>query len=250
MIVMFYNFFDNKANMKPATLLSFMQMMDNYEHKINELPALTRARIFNFNYPLSSNINREEFEIKILKHFIMRRIGFETFLAFQLALDDKLNIIMPTYNIMIDNLYYNNNLFNVTESETDIYSGDTVNTNTSSNQSNSTTATSTESSTETEVDNRNSDTPQNEIQDVKDGKYVSDYTYNTSNATSEDSGNTSNTSTSSDTSRSSTEDDNTREITRERFITGSELLKINSEMINIYKMIFDELNILFYGIVE
>lgn len=247
---MFYNFFDNKANMKPATLLSFMQMMDNYEHKINELPALTRARIFNFNYPLSVNINREEFEIKILKHFIMRRIGFETFLAFQLALDDKLNIIMPTFNIMIDNLYYNNNLFNVTESETDIYSGDTVNTNTSSNQSNSSTTTSTESSTETEVDNRNSDTPQNEIQDVKDGKYVSDYTYNTSNATSEDSANTTNTSTSSELSRSSSEDDNTREITRERFITGSELLTINKEMINIYKMIFDELNILFYGIVE
>ena len=59
-----------------------------------------RSDIFDFNYPLpnDSSDKKIELETKILKHYYMYEIGFDTFGRFKLALDEKLNLIIPYYN--------------------------------------------------------------------------------------------------------------------------------------------------------
>jgi hypothetical protein len=102
-------------NPKPPTLYAIMNSIANYDAeektKIRNLAKATHEKIFDFEYPLSSKVNKEDFECQILNHFIMRRIGQETFTAFQLFLENKLNEILPYYNIMFDSLV-DYNLFN------------------------------------------------------------------------------------------------------------------------------------------
>lgn len=58
----------------------------------------SRAKIFNFPFPIFDEEYRPVIETKILKHFYTREIGFETVGLWQLKLDTKLNEIMPYYN--------------------------------------------------------------------------------------------------------------------------------------------------------
>ena len=234
---MFFNIFDNKANMKPLTLLSVLQMYDTsagLTSKISALPGLYHEEIFDFNYPLTTNINKDDFEIKILKHFILRRIGFETIQAFKLMLDDKLNTIMPKYNIMFDNYYHNLNLYSKTDTEVEDYEASGSNSGTNSNN---TTNSSTNSSTS---DNRMSDTPQNAIADVRSGTYVSEYSYNV------DSGTNSDTSVSSGTNTNQSEDEYTRTRHNTTNIYGKDILEITQNIENVYELIFSDLDELFY----
>ncbi len=257
---MFYNFFDNKANMKPLTILSILQMLDyanNNKTKISNLASTYHSNIFDFTYPLTSNLDKSEFEIKILKHYLNRRIGFETIQSFKIALDDKLNTIMPYYNILIDNIYFNNNLYSKTEVTTDVFSldGTSVNTGSSSNSTSSSTCEehSDESKSTNTTDSRQSDTPQNSISDVVSGTYLSNYELDsvTSHTTNSGDSSGSDTSTSNGTSTSSTsnEEDSTRTTTSNTIIYGSDLLAISKEIINIYNLIYKELDELFYGLI-
>ena len=97
-------------NDKPPTLYAILNSIVNYDKvsdeqvKIKNLTREGRYKIFDFYYPLSSKVNKEEFEINILNHFIMRRIGYETFTSWQIALNSKLNEIMPKYNKILDAL--------------------------------------------------------------------------------------------------------------------------------------------------
>lgn len=234
---MFYNIFMNKANMKPLTLLSVLQMFDSsagLNSKINTLPSLYHEEIFDFNYPLSTNVNKDDFEIRILKHFILRRIGFETIQAFKLMLDDKLNTIMPRYNIMFDNYYHNLNLYSKTDIEVEEYEASGSNSGTNSNN---TTNSSTNSSTS---DNRMSDTPQNSIVDVQSGTYLSEYSYNV------DSGTNSETNVSSGTNSSQSEDEYTRTRNNTTNLYGKDILEITQNIENVYELIFNDLDELFY----
>ena len=43
---------------------------------------------------LFQRIDKDKFEIQILNHFLMRRIGSDTVTAFQIKLEDKLNSIL------------------------------------------------------------------------------------------------------------------------------------------------------------
>ena len=91
---------------EPPTIYSILNSYVNFSketpEKIKNLAKTGRAVIFDFDYPLTSNIDKESFECMILNHFLMRRIGYETFTAFNIALNVKLNEIMPTYNIMYE----------------------------------------------------------------------------------------------------------------------------------------------------
>ena len=144
-------------NTKPPTLYALMNSIANYDveekTKIRDLAKATHEKIFDFDYPLSSKVNKEEFECQILNHFIMRRIGFETFTAFQLYLENKLNEILPYYNIMFDSLA-DYNLFN---------DGETITRNRTDNGNSN-------------VETRMSEYPLNELDDLTDGKYVSTQT--------------------------------------------------------------------------
>ena len=98
----------HNINTEPPTLYSLMNSIVNYNNpnpvKISELSKNARTTIFNFDYPLSSNVTKEEFEVMILNKFMQRRIGYQTFTSWQLQLNVKLNEIMPLYNKLFDSL--------------------------------------------------------------------------------------------------------------------------------------------------
>ena len=160
---------DMVMNPIPPTLYSILNSIANYDAtektKIRDLARVTHDKVFDFDYELSSAINKDEFEIEILNHYMMRRIGFETFTAFQLYLENKLKEILPYYNLMLD-AFKDFNLFNngevITRSKTD--SRDTRGTSSSDGE------------------NRLSEYPLNELDDLRDGKYVSTQNTSTVNA--------------------------------------------------------------------
>ena len=212
----------------PPTLYRILNSLVNFDAeeqtKIKDLAAAGREDIFDFDYPLTTNIDKEDFECMILNHFLMRRIGYDTVNAFKIALNVKLNEIMPIYNKMFDMLQ-GWNLFN---------DGEVMNRtlqDSGSNSLNNMTSTSNTS------DRRYSDTPQNNLGDVRSGSYVSDYNYD------QDSGSVSSSTAGTD-SRYTLEN-----ITR----SPSDKIKIYKEFIenkkSIYTMIFEDLDVLFYGLV-
>lgn len=229
---MFYPFIPT-TNEKPVTIYSILNSYLNYDNpnpiKIPNLASEGRSIIFDFDYPLSNAITKEEFETQILNHYMMRRIGFETVTAFKIALSAKLYEIMPLYNKLFDSLE-NWNIFNDGEVVNRSYSSDSTNTSNIG-----TNGTSNSSS-----DRRYSETPQSNLQDVRDGSYVSEYNYDTDlNSTS--------------TNTNSNGVNNIRDL---ESISRSPSDKINiyKELLDsrnsIMKSIYKELDNLFYGIIS
>lgn len=223
----------------PPTIYSILNSICNFDEadktKIKDLARNGRIKIFDFNYPLSYKVKKDEFETMILNKFLMRRIGYETVTAFKIALEVKLNEIMPMYNKMFDmldgwNLFEDGEHISRTTSD--------AGTNSINNMS----STSSTTSTSNVSDRRYSDTPQDQLADVRDGKYITDYNYDTDNGSSTDSGSASSTTTGSD-SRNTIEN-----ITR----TPSDKMKIYKEFIenkkSILTMIYEDLEELFYGL--
>ena len=222
-------------NMKPPTVYAILESICNYDKdesertRIRDLAKVGRTKIFDFDYPLTDNIDREKFETMILNHYIYRRIGFQTITAWKIQLETKLNEIMPLYNMMFDSIQ-GWNLFRdggvITHDATNDGSA-----NSSSKQTNK---------SNTISDSRNSDLPQSKIQDVQDGSYLSDYSYNTGNDNSESNG---------------TSESNNKNIMHVTTTTipdnRVELYKaFQSGIKNIYSMIFKELDELFYDIIN
>jgi hypothetical protein len=229
---LFYPFIPT-TNEKPVTIYSILNSYLNYQNpdpvKITNLAKQGRGVIFDFDYPLSNAISKEEFETQILNHYMMRRIGFETVTAFKIALSSKLFEIMPIYNKLFDSLQ-NWNILNDGEVVHRTYDSDSTNSSTadSSGESNSSS------------DRRYSETPQGNLEDVRDGSYVSEYNYDTDIN-----------STSSNTSSSGTNNINDVEnITR----SPADKIYIYKEFLNsrnsIMKSIYNELDNLFYGIIS
>ena len=149
-------------NDEPPKLVDLMESKINYENPnpvdVDKLPQAFRSYMFDFNYPLDSKY-KVDFETTFLEHYMFRRIGYETYTAFKINLKVKLKSIMPKYNKMLgeyENLNFlgEKEIHTRTEAENGTSSGGTTN------------------------DNRYSQLPQNEIEDVKDGTYLTDYTYN------------------------------------------------------------------------
>lgn len=227
-------------NERPPTLYSLLQSIVNYgkdeQTKIKDLAKAGRTKIFDFDYPLSDKITKEDFECMILNHFIMRRIGFDTLTAFKIQLDVKLNEIMPMYNKLIDLLYEENAFGEITKKTgKDNRIVQNATTNEMENSSNT--------SHENLSDRRGSDTPQNHLENVKDGSYVTEYHYDKDNSKNTD------TSKSNGKSNSNTKDDNVYEETTSRINLFEVYAKLNEEIKNIYTMIFKDLDCLFYQLV-
>ncbi len=229
---------------KPPTMYSILESIVNYgtdeKIKIKDLAKEGRKTIFNFDYPLTSNVDKEEFECMILNKFLMRRIGFDTVTAFRIQLNVKLNEIMPLYNKMFDLMYENYSLGNITIKEgTDNRTIDNTNKTTNKLNNNSTTT------TEEISDRRNSELPQNQLDQLRDGSYVSDYNYDQNNGTSTDVSESNGESE----SNANTKDNN---IYNEK-ITNVDMLdtyiKMKNEIQSIYGMIFKDLECLFYQVI-
>lgn len=208
-------------NPKPPTLYAIMNSIANYDKdektKIRNLAKATREKIFDFDYPLSSEVNKEDFECQILNHYIMRRIGFETFTAFQLYLENKLNEILPFYNKMFDSLA-EFNLFNDGEVIERVRDDSGTTTLNSSN----------------ELDTRFSEYPLNRLSDLNDGSYVSTQTANKGKA-----------------NNSGTSSNNTIETTKRSPVDKMDLYqKYLSTRNSIMTMIYKDLDILFYGLAD
>jgi len=184
----------NKYN--PPTVYSILESIVNYgkddKTKIKDLAKVGRTEIFDFEYPLTDKISKEDFECMILNKFIMRRIGFETVTAFKIQLNVKLNEIMPMYNKMFDAI---DNWNILQDGEVTEKTGtDNRNIDTTNNLQNNST-----NNTNTVSDRRNSELPQNRLEDLRNGSYVTDYNYDTNNSNSTDSSTSNGTSNSKDT---------------------------------------------------
>ena len=225
---------------RPPKLYDLLESIVNYRKtdktKIKNLAKESSQFIFDFDYPLSNKVDKEKFETMILNHFLLRRIGFETFTSFQIQLNVKLNEIMPLYNKMFESLD-GWNLFNDGEIvERNLKDNRTIENNTSANNK-------LNNKSETIADLRYSDTPQNQLENLRDGSYVTDANYNKNNDTSESIGES--------TAKTNTKDDNVLHETIKR--SPSDKIAIYKEfqdnLKSIYNMIFKDLECLFYQLV-
>lgn len=153
---------------RPPQLFDLLNSMVNFDReeqvKISDLPSVASSMVFDFSYPLSTKVNKQDFETMILKKFFNRRIGYETYTSWKMALDVKLNEIMPTYNKLFDALD-SWDLFKDGENYTR-----TINNETGTETNNTNTV-------------KNSNLPQNEIAEIDDGNYMTNYTKATNNGT-------------------------------------------------------------------
>lgn len=67
-------------------------------HDVDKTIETARPALFNFTFPIFDENYRIPLEHKIMRHFYLREIGFETIGLFQFMLGNKLNEIMPYYN--------------------------------------------------------------------------------------------------------------------------------------------------------
>lgn len=245
---MFIPFFDNNYFYympflppncdKPPTVYSILNSIVNGTKepadytKIADLAKEGRSTIFNFTYPLTDKINKEDFECMILNHYMMRRIGYETVTAFRLQLNVKLNSIMPLFNKMFDAIN-GWEIFNDGESITRFGRDDTANNSNTQNTLNNV--------SETISDRRYSDTPQNQLEDVKNGVYIKDYNYDTNNDTSSSTGESNNNTIGSR--------DYAETIEKTEGNKIEILSRLQKEVDSVYELIFNKLDDLFYGLV-
>lgn len=224
---------------EPPTIYALLNSYVNFSKetpvKIADLAKAGRRAFFDFDYPLTDKISREDFEVMVLNHFIMRRIGYETVTAFKIALNVKLNEIMPMYNKLFDSIA-DWNVFADGEMTTRDYTDDrTTSSDNTTNSVNNTTDSSTS-------DQRVSDTPQNQIDDVKAGKYVSNYQYDTDTANSE---NVMNSNSTNNVSDNDIIHETVKKSPNDKMRLYTEFLKNRQ---NIYTMIFKDLDTLFYQV--
>ena len=248
----------------PPTIYSILNSLANYDTdnhiKIKDLARSTHEEIFDFEYPLTINISKEDFECTILNHFLMRRIGYDTVTAFQIALNVRLNEIMPRYNKLFDmldgwTLFNDGEIIERTLQEAK-QKVDVNNGSTSTTSSNIISSTDSVQSANTNIsDRRYSKMPENKLTDVQNGDYVTDYNYDTT-TDNNSTNNTSNTNNSlaSNTSNSNTNNVNDNNTVHETIThTPADKIKIYNDFIenknNIYTMIFNDLDRLFYGLV-
>lgn len=200
---------------EPPMLVDLMDSKINYNNPnpidVDKLPIAFRTYLFDFEYPLD-DIFKEDFETTFLEHYMFRRIGYETYTSFKIHLKVKLKEIMPKYNKMLEEFpkldFLGTKESHIrSENEHGSSSGTNIN------------------------DNRYSQLPQNEIEDVQNGSYMTDYTYNTGTTTGLADRNT---------------DEN---ITITRADELEEYKKFLDFSNNIYSDIFKECDALFFSVV-
>lgn len=112
-------------------------------------------KIFDFDFPVYDKNYRNVLCTKILKHFYLREIGFETYGQWKLYLNTRLNEIMPYYNTLYQ--HWHEDLFD----NTDITTERTI---THDDETRGNTA-------QTDIE-KYSDTPQGSIQNIENDNYL------------------------------------------------------------------------------
>lgn len=120
--------------------------------------------LFDFNYPYPTPKDKTRIERAIIKHYLMREIAFETVGLFKLKLNDRLNLIMPKYNLAYKNL----------DEEVSPYVNNYLKENIDNNRNSTSKAETTgEDTREGNTFETTSDTPQGILTELKEGKYSS-----------------------------------------------------------------------------
>ena len=138
--------------------------------RIEEILADVAPKIFDFDFPIFDENYRLALEIKILRHFYTREIGSETVGLWKLRLNDKMNEVMPYLNKFYA-MYVSevNPLYEMDYTKQHYGANDSTN-----DYSNSATSTSENTSNDQRL---YSDTPQGELSDVQNGKYLTNATF-------------------------------------------------------------------------
>ncbi len=224
MMMPIYNL-PNEGFFRPPLLCDLLNSLVNFTKpenekvKLSQIPTAAAPLVFDFEYPLSTNVDKNKFESMILKKFYTRRIAYETFTLWKMQLDVKLNEIMPVYNKLFDSMS-NWNLFNDGENYTRTINNESE---TSTSAQNNVTNT-----------RKFSNLPQNEINDIENNSYMTDYTKENNSGTSSGSGKGS-----SDTVETYKKDVSNKIDIYNKFL---------EERRHIMTLIFKDLDSLFYGI--
>lgn len=214
-------------------------------------------KVFNFDFPIFDENYRQVLCRKILKHYYTREIAHETVGRWKLALNAKLNEIMPYYNQLYKSELLEFNPFydvDLTRSREGSGTSNRTNTNTETSNNETKNVNSSSGTSNTDTLNRFSDTPQNSMdtQGIADSVPLTTVTkVNENNTTTNNSTDTINSS--GNKTGNGTEDVNTtdRYIETVRGKQGtqnySELLKkFRETFLNIDMMIIDECSDCFF----
>lgn len=123
-------------------------------------------KVFNFDFPIFDENYRQVLCRKILKHYYTREIAHETVGRWKLALNAKLNEIMPYYNQLYKSELLEFNPFydvDLTRSREGSGTSNRVSKNTETNSGTTKNVSSGSGSSNTDTLNRFSDTPQNSM---------------------------------------------------------------------------------------
>jgi hypothetical protein len=123
-------------------------------------------KVFNFDFPIFDENYRQVLCRKILKHYYTREIAHETVGRWKLALNAKLNEIMPYYNQLYKSELLEFNPFydvDLTRSREGSGTSNKTSTNTETNSGISKNVSSGKGTSNTDTLNRFSDTPQNSM---------------------------------------------------------------------------------------
>lgn len=123
-------------------------------------------KVFNFDFPIFDENYRQVLCRKILKHYYTREIAHETVGRWKLALNAKLNEIMPYYNQLYKSELLEFNPFydvDLTRSREGSGTSNRTSNNTETNSGTSKNVSSGSSTSNTDTLNRFSDTPQNSM---------------------------------------------------------------------------------------
>ena len=232
--------------------------------------------IFDDSWTTADADYKETLCAKILRHYYTREIGYETVPLWIEKLNEEMALIMPKYNTLYTSLkVIKDKLFQNTD-YTETYHGadDGTTSGTSKSKSDSTSdSTAAGSGTTTGSSTGNgsgdswqtsNDTPQGGLEGIESNRYLSSAVHNKNTTDQTSTNEASNTSTqtnkSTDTTNASTESTSTAKSTNEyvRSVLGKQggsdywetYSKLNNDLINIDRMIIDDLEPLFIGLWE
>lgn len=242
--------------MQPLGFYDLLKMLTYDENPTNLTDLITKAKvhIFDFEYGIKSEA-KVDFETMFIRHFLNRRIGYETYSMWKNYLITKLYEIIPKYNLML-NAIDDWDIFlaekEVREQLTNTSSIAHTDTESVSNQA-TTGSNQNGNIASDKVDQRFSDTPQNKLTDIQNGTYLSSYqlTQTDSSTSSADMSSNSNSiaAKSGATARDKATGNLNETITRSNFDVDR-YLNFQSNFKNITTQMFKDLDCLFYQIID
>lgn len=204
-------------------------------NKIDTIINESATLIFDFDFPFYSDLAEDklEFEKQFILHFYTREIGVETFGWWKVRLKSKLVDVMPKYKQLYDIEQKKYNIYDTVSMEkttTSTNNTEGIGTNTQTSQNSR------------KTDDLYSDTPQGGLDNVKEGKYLSEYRHFDDNGTG--TVNTSNTNTNKHNGQQTE-----KWSGKESGLTYSEMkVKEREAILNINLMLIDEFEELFMGV--